>query len=337
MRRIQYELRLPYIAFFESLKFAQACKKAFAGYDLLFERLSWMGYGGALASRKLNIPIILEDNGDQLADLEAKGIAPQGLQRRLSITVTGWAVQQAAHIVSTGDGWRLQFIRRWGVSDKKVTVVENGTIVTDLLERGTLRSFRGLPASEQTPTLVYLGGFYPWHGVPILLGAFAQALETGNPLQLILIGSGTGEEKARELVANLQLEDTVSFAGHLAPTEFAPILANADIGLSPYCGWPEYSGLKIFDYKAAGLAVIASGENGMPATISPEKTGVIIPACDEDALTRAILRLSSDLDQTWQMGRAGRKEAEEIHSWEHTTQNLEKIFKSMMLKNEKYD
>jgi len=326
VRRIQSELQLPYAAFFESRKFAQACKESFTGFDILYERLSWMGYGGALASHLLDIPLILEDNGDQLADLEAKGIAPQGLQRRLSLAATARAVRQATHTVSTGEGWRRQFIRRWQVDPNTVSVVENGTIVPTLLERELLRSFQELPASEQIPTLVYLGGFYPWHGVPILLHAFARALETGSNLKLVLIGSGSGEDKARQLAAELELGDTVKFTGHLAPTEFVSVLANADIGLSPYCGWPEYSGLKIFDYKAAGLAVIASGEDGMPPTLTHDKTGLIVPPCDEDALTSAILQLANELDLTWEMGRQGRLEAENFHQWVHTAQNLERIF-----------
>ena len=329
VRRIQSELKLPYAAFFESLRFAQACQQTLAGYDLLYERLSWMGYGGALASRWLKIPLILEDNGDQLADLESKGIAPQGLQRRLSIGVTGWAVRQATQIVSTGEGWRRQFIKRWGVPDTKVTTVENGTTTIDLLKRENLRAFRGLKASEVTPTLVYLGGFYPWHGVPVLLRAFSQALKFGKSMRLILIGSGIGEDEARALTSDLHLKDHVEFAGQLSPAEFTAVLADADIGLSPYCGWPEYSGLKIFDYKAAGLACIASGEEGMPATISQGKTGWIVPPCDEEALRVAILELAQDLERTWQMGRVARLEAEQHHQWQHTAQTLEKIFLSI--------
>ena len=296
-----------------------------------------MGYGGAIASRYLGIPLVLEDNGDQLSDLEAKGIAPQGLQRRISIYLTDLLVRQASHIVSSGDGWRKQFIRRWNVADEKVTVVENGTIVTNLLERETLRCFRHLTAINQIPALVYLGGFYPWHGVTVLLRAFAKALELRNPMRLVLIGSGYAKEEAQTLASDLDLGDAVTFAGHLSPVDFSKILGNADIGLSPYCGWIEYSGLKIFDYKAAGLASIASGEEGMPATLVHNETGLIVPPCDEGALTRAILELSNNLDRTWEMGRAARIEAEQLHQWRQTAENLEIIFTSFAIKSDIYD
>ena len=81
------------------------------------------------------------------------------------------------------------------------------------------------------------------------------------------------------------MEDKIEFAGQLAPKQFATLLANSDIAVSPYCGWAEYSGLKIFDYKAAGLAIIASGEGDQPKTLQQGKTGMIVPPCDLTALT----------------------------------------------------
>jgi hypothetical protein len=51
VRRVQHELRLPYAALFESVRFAQACRQELAECDLLYERFGWVGYGGGLAAR----------------------------------------------------------------------------------------------------------------------------------------------------------------------------------------------------------------------------------------------------------------------------------------------
>ena len=56
------------------------------------------------------------------------------------------------------------------------------------------------------------------------------------------------------LVHELGIEEWVVFTGHLSAHQFASHLAGADIGVSPYCGRVEYSGLKLLDYKSAGLA-----------------------------------------------------------------------------------
>jgi glycosyltransferase involved in cell wall biosynthesis len=325
VRRVQSELHLPYAALFESVRFAAACRQELQDFDLFYERASWPGYGGALAARWLNVPLILEHNGDLLADLEAKGIAPQGAQRRLSIALKGYAVKQAAHVVSTGEGHRKQFVERWGVSPNTVTTVENGTTLVGRLKREQLHSFQPHVDSDRIATLVYVGGFDPWHGVSVLLPAFARALAQGAQACLLLIGSGNKLNEARRLVNELNINSAVTFAGHLSPEEYAPMVAKADIGVSPYCGWREFSGLKILDYKAAGIPTIASGQDGQPPTLTHGHTGLIVSPCDEDQLCDAIIRLCADSELRRRMGQAARLEAEQIHGWDHTAAQIEQI------------
>ena len=326
VRRVQSELQLPYGAIFESLRFAQACVQELAGFDLLYERIGWVGYGAGLGARRLRVPLVLEDNGDALYDLEAKGIAPRGWQRRLSLALMRRAVGRAAHVVSSGAGWREQFIARWGVDPRRVTAIENGTALLDVLRRESLKSFAPPVDAPAPVTLVYLGGFYPWHGVPVLLEALARARRVGAPARLLMIGRGDGFAEAQALAARLALSDAVTFAGHLPLDEYAPALAAADVGLSPYCGWPEFSGLKVLDYKAAGLPTIASGANGHPPTLRDGVTGIIVPPCEVEPLADAIVTLCADAALRRRMGQAARIEAEAVHGWDHTAARLEGLF-----------
>jgi glycosyltransferase involved in cell wall biosynthesis len=334
VRRVQYELQLPYAAFFESQRFARACQQALASFDVLYERMSWFDYGGAIAARRLGLPLVLECNGDPLADLEAKGIAPRGWQRRISVTLMNRVVRQAAHIVVSGDGWRDAFLRRWAVDGASITTVENGTELLRLLVREQLRTFQDEAPDEQPVTIAYLGGFQPWQGVPILLRALARLGDEASQLRLVLVGSGQGEAQAQQLSRELGLSDVVTFTGRLAQEGYAPVLAQSDIGVAPYCDWPEYSGLKLFDYKAAGLAVIGSGENGYPRTLQHGRTGWIVPPCDEEALAAALRQLAQDGGLRRKLGRAARLEAESTHGWEHTTQRLEQIMTGVLREQE---
>lgn len=329
VRRVQSELRLPYAALFESLRFAQACVQELAGVDLIYERLGWVGYGSGMAARRLGVPLVLEDNGDHLFDLEAKGIAPRGAQRRLSVSLMRRLVHRAAHVISAGAGWREQFIRRWGIDAGRITTIENGTALLGMLGREQLRSFSG-PGNTGAVTFVYLGSFYPWHGVPVLLEALAAVRAQGTPARLRMIGSGDGLAAAQALVARFGLEEVVSFEGHRKPAEYAPMLAAADVGVSPYCGWPEFSGLKVLDYKAAGLPTIASGERGHPPTLTDGVTGVIVPPCQVEPLAAAMVRLAEDPAARVRMGQAARAEAEAQHGWEHTAARIDHLFQDVV-------
>jgi glycosyltransferase involved in cell wall biosynthesis len=326
VRRIQFEMRLPYVAFFESLRFASACRQVLADCDIYYERMGWMGFGGVLASRWLGIPLIWEVNGDHISEMELLGNAPSGAQLQLSSWLTLRAVRQPAHIIATGEGWRQRFIQRWEVDPSKVTVIENGSEVVSLIHRDQLACFSNYYDPQKPVIVLYIGGFEPWHGLNILLQAVARAVSQRSELRLILVGSGSELAEMNRLIRELKLETRVKLTGQLDFSELLNYLIEADIGVSPYCGRVEYSGLKLLDYKAAGLAIIASGENGQPSVIRHGQTGWIVPPCDVDALSKAIVTLAKDTNLRRKLGQQARIEAETCHKWRHTAEQIIKIF-----------
>jgi len=331
VRSIQSRLHLPYANLFESLRFSEACCQELIGFDLLYERMGWMGYGGGFAAQRLGIPLVLEaNNGDFITELERLGVAPQGFQRWLAIRLMRRASHQAKHIVATGDGHRDRFIEWWQVNANKVSVVENGSEVVHLLKRDDLRVFQKETAETNHVEVVFVGAFEPWHGLLILIPAIAKAILEIPALHLTIIGSGTLEIEITELIHSYKLEDHITLTGQLNINQVVNYLAESDIGVSPYCGWMEFSGLKLFDYKSAGLAIITSGKDGKPATVTHGKTGLIVPPCDEEALSEAIIKLASDAALRQCFGQAARIDAEKFHSWEHTTEQLVQLFKEVL-------
>ncbi|MAT44682.1 MAG: hypothetical protein CL609_20295 [Anaerolineaceae bacterium] len=331
LRKIQTILHLPYAGYFESRRFAQACINHADGADLLFERLSWMGYGSVFAAQQLRIPLVIEYNGDPLHDLEAKQMDPKGLQRILSTFLLRYTLNKADFLIASGNGWRTNLITKWNIPSQKIEVIENGTDLISLLEQKDIKNFSQTdPDSINTVKIVYLGGFYPWHGTKTLITAFARCKPNFPNSELILIGAGTGFNEAKSLVSQLGLEQFVTFTGQIPAQEYAPILANADIGVSPYCNWIEYSGLKLFDYKAAGLAIIASGENDNPKTLTHDQTGLIIPPCDEEVLIQALSHLLNDPQKRQKLGQNARHEAEQKHTWKMTGQHIDQVLRKQL-------
>ena len=332
-RGVQSRLKLPYVNFFESLRFAEACAQVMSDRDLLYERMGWMGYGVGIAARRLGIPHVLEaNNGDFITELERLGVAPQGFQRWMSVALMRRAAHGAEHVVATGDGHRRRFIDWYRIKPEKVTTVENGSDIVEILRREELNALREVPAEDNLVRVIFVGAFEPWQGISVLLAAYARLAARNKRLRLVLIGSGTEWEQIQQRVAELGLQDTVELTGQLNIRQVAQRLAQADIGVAPYCGWMEYSGLKLFDYKSAGLAIIASGEGGQPATIEHGVTGWIVPPCEERALAEAIEKLALDCELRKRLGQAARAVAEESHSWKHTAEQLEGVF-SRIIRN----
>lgn len=327
VRGLQARLHAPYFNWFKSMGFAAAIEEVFQGCDLLYERMGWMGYAGGIAKKRMRIPLVLEvNNGNFLEELKYRGTLPEGVQLKISLRLIHFALNRATHIIASGEGHKEILSTHWGIPEDKIAVVENGTDVINLVTRDQIIAFKPQQSEQSKIQIVFAGTFDVWQGVDVLLKAIKRIIEDNYIEKVVLIGSGDQYETIAALVSSLNLNDVVEFAGHLPINKLATRLSQADIGIAPYCGWHEFSGLKLFDYMAAGLAVITSGRNGHPVTIDHMRTGWIVPPCDEQSLANAISVLASDSALRRRMGREARMQAEKLHSWEQTAKKLEEVF-----------
>lgn len=331
VRRTQYELKLPYAALFESYRYAAAVRQVMGDRQLFYERMGWFGYAGALAASQLHVPLVLEVNGDHLTEFEMLGSAPKGMQLVMSKWLMGWAARNAAHAITTGEGWRTRHIERWQLNPQKVTSLQNGSELVTLLQREQLRAFQAEPPQPETPLeIAYIGAFDPWHGLTVLIEAAARAKAKGAKVHLTVIGGGKEQAAIERTIVETNMQAEVHLTGYLKAPQFAPLLAKAEVGASPYCGRAEYTGLKMLDYKAAGLVTLTSGENGQPDIIRHGETGWIVPPCDVNALAEAIVTLYHAPERRRAMGQAARLEAEKLHSWQHVAEELELLFNRLI-------
>lgn len=173
------------------------------------------------------------------------------------------------------------------------------------------------PAAEAAgdPVVTFVGTLKPWHGVDVLVDALARARA---PWRLRVIGDGPQGEALTEQARALGVE--VDFRGAVAPAEIPDHLAGSAIGVAPYPATAAetdqyFSPLKIYEYLAAGLPVVASRVGQVPAIVRDGVTGLLVAPSDPDALAAALDTLARDEVTRRTMGHAARAEAEAHHSW----------------------
>jgi glycosyltransferase involved in cell wall biosynthesis len=241
----------------------------------------------------------------------------------------GQMTRGVTHAVATGAGWRSRHIEQWGIEPAKVSVIQNGTALVELLSREQLRAFAP-ERDDACLRVAYVGSFDPWQGLPTLLRAVSSVVASGASIELRIAGAGREEATLRSMTHQLGLERRVRFLGHLPVIDLGRCLCDCDVGVSLYHGRAEFTGLKLLDYKAAGLATVAVGDGGQPDVIEHGKTGVIVPPDDEQAVVSALLALSRDRAWQGQLGREARRSAEARHSWRHTVQALDNLFQRLL-------
>lgn len=122
----------------------------------------------------------------------------------------------------------------------------------------------------------------------LMIDAFATCLNRINDIFLTIVGDGPLRDELEDYVSRLGLSDQVQLTGFR--DDIAELLAGHDIFLLS----SNYEGISIALLEAMSLArpAIATDVGGIPETILPGKTGIIVPAGDRQALAAAIIDLA---------------------------------------------
>jgi glycosyltransferase involved in cell wall biosynthesis len=186
-----------------------------------------------------------------------------------------------------------------------------------------------LPFQRPAGTLaVFAGAFRSWHGAVHLVRAMRLLRERHlASLSAVLVGDGPEKPRAEMEARGL---DTVLFAGAVPHVQMPACLAAADIGVAPFdvsahgplaLGF-YWSPLKIFEYMAAGLPVIAPAGGRLSTLVQHNREGVLYKPATPAALADALARLA-DTTLRQELGRAARQRAVREYSWRAHCETLE--------------
>jgi glycosyltransferase involved in cell wall biosynthesis len=175
---------------------------------------------------------------------------------------------------------------------------------------------------------VFAGAFRSWHGAIHLARALRELRARGQrDLSAVFIGEGPELEHVRGETSGL---DNVVIAGPIPHAQMPACLAAAHIGVAPFdvsahrplaLGF-YWSPLKIFEYMATGLPVVAPAVDRIPSLVEHEREGVLYDPATPGALATALARLA-DAGLRAGLGRAARERAAREYSWRAHCEKLD--------------
>jgi glycosyltransferase involved in cell wall biosynthesis len=225
--------------------------------------------------------------------------------------------------------------RKWNIKESKLAVLPCAADVKTFAPNGNAARWRQRLALSNERVVVWVGGFYPWHDLELLLESFAQVLQSVPNARLLLVGDGQTRPAIAQKVAENGLRHAVTLTGAVAHAEVPEMLAIADVAVVPAAPIPAGGGgtgtpLKLFEYMAAGKAIVATKLAHAAEVIEDGQTGLLIQPGDVDGFARAISGLLSDPMERGRLGQNARRQAVNYHSWELYTKQLETIYRDIL-------
>lgn len=335
VRRIQSELRFPYMALFDSYRTAEAGDKNLKGFDLIHERFNLLALGGVWASRKLGIPLVLEVNADLLEQRKFKGIPEKGLRRIFAEWSTQLCFNAAEKIICISAGLKNHLSKKWNIDESKLTVLPCAADVDAFGAHHNSQLVRRDLGLTIEPVVLWLGGFYPWHDLDLLLESFALVLQRHPNAKLVLVGDGQTRQWIEHKIQKQGFQQSVIMTGAIPHSRVPEMVSIADVAVVPSApvsagGGGTGTPLKLFEYMAAGKAIVATALNEAIEVIQAGHNGLLVEAGDVNKFAESILKLIDDPKERNRLAQNARAQAIKQYSWEHYTKRLEEIYLSVI-------
>lgn len=143
--------------------------------------------------------------------------------------------------------------------------------------------------------------------------ARALALMGDTPFRVVVAGDGPERAGMVECLARAGVADRVVFLGSVPNTDMPAIYRACDIAVLPSLA--EATSITGLEAMACGLPLVGTRVGGIPTLIDEERTGLLVPPRDPDAMALALRRLLKAPDLSRAMGEAGRRKVVEGFSW----------------------
>ena len=279
--------------------------------DILHTYLIHGNVLGRIVGRLTGVPTII---GSELT------IGQAGRIGRLATKLTN-PLTDAVEVNSETGGKSV--IDHLGVPENKIEVVLPGLDLdafgrTD--QRSPVRAELGVEDSEHL--VLFVGRLRTVKGVEFGIRAFAKALEQNPNMKLALAGEGDQRSYLESLSEELGIRDHVNFLG--ARKDLPNVLSACDSVIMPSLteGFPRVA----IEAMACSKPIIATRVGGIPEAIIHNKSGILVPSKDIEAMANAIVNIANNSELATRLGDAARERTEQYYSASKYVARLDEMY-----------
>jgi glycosyltransferase involved in cell wall biosynthesis len=226
----------------------------------------------------------------------------------------------AARIVVVSEVAARSLIAR-GIEPERIVVNPNGVEVERFAAGGGSETRHRHGIADKSIVVGFVGSFGPWHGAPVLARAFAEIGSRLPQLHLLLVGDGQELKATLEILHEAGLDGRTTVVGQVPPTIVPAYVDACDVLVAPHVPLPdgvEFFGspTKLFEYMAAGKAIVASRLGQIDDVLEHGATAWMVEPGDVGDLAEALVAVANAPELRRELGANARLQAIERHSWQ---------------------
>lgn len=200
------------------------------------------------------------------------------------------------------------------------------TIIANIIDLTRFKQ-RETGFGVHAPHLIVARNFENIYDIPTAIRAFAGVYKRFPDARLTLAGTGPEREACERLATDLGIRDRIHFAGRIDNDRIPELYADADIAINP--STVDNMPISILEAYASGVPVVTTDVGGIPYIAEHERTALLVPARDPEAMAGAILRLLDTPSLVETLIANGLREAE-TYAWPVVRENWTGLYRRLL-------
>jgi PEP-CTERM/exosortase A-associated glycosyltransferase len=286
------------------------------------------------AARRFNLPLVYEVRAFWEDAAVDHGTTSEGsLRYRLSKAMETRLLKRADAVTVICEGLREDLLTR-GIPASRITVIPNAVDIEQFpvidAADAALRTKLGLDGAL---VLGFIGSFYAYEGLDLLLAALPAILSRHPEVRVLLVGGGFEDARLRDQATRLGIADRVVFTGRVPHAEVTRYYGLVDLLVYPRKAMRlthTVTPLKPLEAMAQGRLLAASDVGGHRELIRDGETGYLFASDSPAALVDAVDRMLADRDQWLSIRAAGRRFVERERTWAHSVARYQPVYERVV-------
>ena len=196
------------------------------------------------------------------------------------------------------------------------------------LERFTAGERHRHSSGDAGPKLLVTRNLEPIYDIDTALRVLQQVRKSFPEASITICGSGPERGRLVALAQALEIESAVVFTGRVDNEQIAALYQSADVMVNPSLA--DNMPNSVLEALASGVPVVSTEVGGVPYLVQHEKTALLVPVSDVDAMAKAVIRVLETPELAARLAAAGLAEIQQ-YTWPNVEGKLQAVYTDALM------